>query len=39
VILVVDAAAATRADVAFHAGNDKVWLADRVPWSFIAIDG
>jgi putative RNA 2'-phosphotransferase len=39
VILVVDAARAATAGVAFYAGNDKVWLADRVPWSFIAIDG
>jgi len=36
VILRVDAAAAARAGIAFYAGNDKVWLADRVPARFIA---
>ena len=35
-ILRIDAAAAARAGVAFYAGNDKVWLADRVPAQFIA---
>jgi len=35
-ILRIDAAAASRAGVAFYAGNDKVWLADRVPPQFIA---
>jgi putative RNA 2'-phosphotransferase len=35
-ILRIDAAAAGRAGVAFYAGNDKVWLADRVPAQFIA---
>ena len=39
VILLVSAADAAKAGVAFYAGNDKVWLADRVPWQFIAIDG
>jgi putative RNA 2'-phosphotransferase len=36
VILRVDAAAAARGGVAFYAGNDKVWLADRVAPEFIA---
>lgn len=35
-ILRIDAAAASRAGVAFYAGNDKVWLADQVPPQFIA---
>jgi putative RNA 2'-phosphotransferase len=35
-ILRIDAAAAAGAGVAFYAGNDKVWLADRVPPQFIA---
>jgi putative RNA 2'-phosphotransferase len=39
VILVVDAAAAATAGVAFYAGNDKVWLADAVPWRFITPEG
>jgi putative RNA 2'-phosphotransferase len=30
VILRIDAAGAARAGAAFYAGNDKVWLADRV---------
>lgn len=38
VILLVRAADAAKAGLAFYAGNDKVWLADRVPWQFIAID-
>jgi putative RNA 2'-phosphotransferase len=39
VILLIDAAAAAKAGVAFYVGNDKVWLADRVPWPFIAVEG
>lgn len=39
VILSVRAADAAAAGVAFHAGNDKVWLADGVPWRFIVIEG
>jgi putative RNA 2'-phosphotransferase len=39
VILLVNAAEAAKNGVPFYVGNDKVWLADRVPWSFIAIDG
>ena len=39
VLLLVKAADAAKAGVAFYVGNEKVWLADRVPWSFIAIDG
>ena len=39
VILVVNAIEAAKAGVPFYVGNDKVWLADRVPWPFIAIDG
>jgi len=39
VILLVNAADAAQAGFAFYAGNDKVWLADRVPWLFIAVDG
>jgi len=39
VILRVNAADAAKSGVAFYAGNDKVWLADRVPWQFIALDG
>jgi putative RNA 2'-phosphotransferase len=35
VILLVDAAAAARAGFPFYAGNDKVWLADEVPWRFL----
>lgn len=38
-LLLVNAAKAANAGVAFYVGNEKVWLADRVPWSFIAIDG
>ena len=35
VILRIAAAAAARAGVAFYAGNDKVWLADRISPQFI----
>ena len=34
-LLKVDAAAAHAAGVAFYRGNDKVWLADRVPAEFV----
>ena len=34
-LLKVDAAAAHAAGVAFYRGNDKVWLADRVPADFV----
>jgi putative RNA 2'-phosphotransferase len=36
VILSIDAAAAAHAGVAFYAGNDKVWLADRIGPEFIS---
>jgi putative RNA 2'-phosphotransferase len=36
VILRIDAAAAAAAGVAFYAGNDKVWLADRIGPEFIS---
>lgn len=39
IVLLVDAAAAARAGLPFYAGNDKVWLADTVPWRFIALEG
>jgi putative RNA 2'-phosphotransferase len=39
VLLLVDAAAAAKAGVAFYFGNEKVWLADQVPAQYIAIDG
>jgi putative RNA 2'-phosphotransferase len=38
VILLVNAADAAAAGVPFYVGNDKVWLADRVPWQFIALE-
>jgi putative RNA 2'-phosphotransferase len=37
IILVVKADDASKAGVVFYAGNDKVWLADRVPPEFIEI--
>ena len=39
VLLRVNAADAANAGIAFCVANEKVLLADRVPWSFIAIDG
>jgi putative RNA 2'-phosphotransferase len=39
VLLIVNSANAAKAGVAFYVGNEKVWLADRVPALFIAIDG
>ena len=36
VLLVVDAAAAHAAGVAFYRGNDQVWLADAVPARYIS---
>lgn len=39
VMLLVNAAEAAAAGVAFYVGNDKVWLADRVPGQFIAPEG
>ena len=36
VLLRVNASDAARAGVAFYIGNEKVWRADRVPWTFIA---
>lgn len=39
VILLVNAAEAAKSGVPFYVGNDRVWLADRVPWSFVAIEG
>jgi putative RNA 2'-phosphotransferase len=38
VILRIDAKAASGAGVAFYAGNEKVWLADRVPPEYIEFD-
>ncbi len=35
----VNAADAANAGIAFYVGNEKVWLADRVPSPFIAING
>ncbi len=35
IILMVRAEDAWKAGVAFYAGNEKVWLADRVPPEFI----
>lgn len=39
VLLLVNAADAAKAGVAFYLGNEKVWLADHVLWPFIAEDG
>jgi putative RNA 2'-phosphotransferase len=39
VLLIVNAAEAAKAGVAFYVGNEEVWLADRMPSPFIAIDG
>jgi putative RNA 2'-phosphotransferase len=39
VFLLVNAADAAKAGVAFYLGNEKVWPADRVPSPFIAIVG
>jgi hypothetical protein len=39
VILSVKTAEAATAGLAFNAGNDKVWLADGVPWRFIVAQG
>jgi putative RNA 2'-phosphotransferase len=39
IILVVDAAAAISAGVAFYVGNDQVWLAESVPARFVRADG
>jgi putative RNA 2'-phosphotransferase len=36
VVLVVDAARAHEAGVAFYTGNEKVWLADHVPPQFVS---
>ncbi len=36
IILRVDAAAAARDGVAFYAGNDSTWLADRVPPQYLS---
>lgn len=36
IILMIDAATANADGIVFYAGNDKVWLADFVPASFIA---
>jgi putative RNA 2'-phosphotransferase len=38
VILLIDAVAAAEAGIRFYAGNDKVWLADEVPWRFITLE-
>jgi len=38
VILTIDAAAAASAGIAFYAGNDKVWLADRIGPEFISAE-
>ena len=37
VVLVVDTKAAHRAGVSFYRGNEKVWLADTVPASFVMV--
>lgn len=37
-VLVVDAAGAREAGVTFYAGNEKVWLSDRVPPAFLERD-
>lgn len=37
-VLVVDADAARDAGVSFYAGNEKVWLSDRVPAAFLGRD-
>lgn len=39
VLLLVNAAEAAKAGVAFYVGNEKVWLADRVPSAFLALEG
>lgn len=36
VLLQIDAAKASQAGVQFYEGNEKVWLADRIPPEFIA---
>lgn len=38
VILSVRAHDAWKDDVAFYSGNERVWLADRVPWTYIEMD-
>ena len=39
VLLSVAAQEASKAGVTFYAGNDKVWLADQVPWTYITVEG
>jgi RNA:NAD 2'-phosphotransferase (TPT1/KptA family) len=39
VLLRVDAAEAAKHGVQFYVGNDKVWLADKVPAAYIVVDG
>ena len=36
VVLKIDAAAAHASGIAFYHGNDSIWLADRIPATFIA---
>ena len=38
VLLLVRAIEAHHSGIAFYEGNEKVWLADRVPWSFIQVE-
>ena len=38
-MLMIDAAAASRDGVVFYAGNDLVWLADHVPARYLSEDG
>ncbi|HZQ02179.1 MAG TPA: RNA 2'-phosphotransferase [Reyranella sp.] len=38
IILAVDTNLAVQAGVVFYAGNEKVWLADGVPWPYLAIE-
>ncbi len=38
VLLLVRAIEAHNSGIAFYEGNEKVWLADSVPWSFIQIE-
>jgi hypothetical protein len=35
----VNAAEAAKASVPFYDGNEKIWLAERVPWQFIVLEG
>ncbi|HTR85355.1 MAG TPA: RNA 2'-phosphotransferase [Reyranella sp.] len=39
VLLAVRATDAHAAGTRFYEGNEKVWLSDVIPWTFLAIDG